>query len=91
LFIPFFWAAAAPSMGLLLHHGCTLLRNLAPDWAWLSQAVASLIICPGDPILYFINKQWPEIFYFREFRIINLQPVMFVTCPDSVHEKLGSN
>ena len=82
LFTPIAWGLLAlPMVGLLYVFG-KVVSSFIPLFGIWTHLITSLMICAGDPIIFFINKQFPALFNVSDLRIVNFRPMIFVTDPD---------
>ena len=86
MFLPFLWVAVALPLSMAFHFLCIHIRKLMGEWARIPTSVAALITCLGDPVVYALNRVWPELFHAPDLRPFNLQPVILVHDSDAGSE-----
>jgi hypothetical protein len=82
LFFPIAMAVFAIPLGLF----CNLCGRVAGAFIPLMGAffniIGSLIVCLGDPLVYFLNRKFPALFDVADFKFFNFTPLLFITHPE---------
>ena len=81
LAMPFVWAVFGPLVALLYWAAGWIVGKFVPGLGGLIGLASALVICWGDPILYFVNRRYPQLFNIADLRFLNLRPMIFVTYP----------
>jgi hypothetical protein len=76
--VPPIWAIVGICSALIFHFVGRIFAMFIPMLGALIMFFGSLMICAGDPILYFINKQWPKLFGITDLKFLNLRPLILV-------------
>ena len=93
LAIPFIWAIIGPVFSAGMHfvgRAFGFIGDMAGgivETVFGLMAVAlmfmgSLLMAAGDPIVYFLNRQFPALFNIADLRFFNFRPMIFITYPD---------
>lgn len=93
LAIPIIWAILGPVFSTGMHFAGRIFSFFADaipgivgdviGWVALSFLVmGSLLMAAGDPIVYFLNRQFPDLFNVADLRFFNFRPMIFITFPD---------
>lgn len=81
LALPFLWAVLGPLLALLYWAAGWIVGKFVPGLGGLITLASALPICWGDPILYFVNRTYPQLFQVADLRFFNLRPMIVVTYP----------
>jgi hypothetical protein len=76
--MPFIWAAGATPIGMSIQF-LSQITPLAGGWFGL---LGSFIVCLGDPLVYVLNRAWPDAINVADLELFNLRPFIFVMLPD---------
>jgi hypothetical protein len=52
--------------------------------------MVSIMIAIGDPIVFLLNKQFPNLFECADLKLINMQPLMIVREPPLAAQSMGA-
>lgn len=82
LIVPLGMAVLAIPIGLL----CLLVGKVAslfvPALGLFFRAIGALAVCLGDPLVYLLHRQFPDLFDIADFRFFNFTPLIFITDPE---------
>lgn len=79
---PFLMAVVSLPLGLLFNLMGKIGGMLIPIAGLACLLLGSLMVCVGDPLVYFINRQWPRLLNIADLKFFNLRPLIFITYPD---------
>lgn len=81
LMAPFAWAILGPALAIFYWAIGWLVGKFVPGLGSLISLASALVICWGDPIIFFLNRAYPRLFNVADLRFFNLRPMIFVTQP----------
>lgn len=79
---PFGMAVLALPMGLFCHLAGKIAGTFIPLMGAFFLIIGSLIVCLGDPLVYFVNRRWPQLFDVADFGFFNFTPLLFIMHPE---------
>ena len=93
LAIPFVWAVIGPVFSTGMHFAGRIfffigdmadgiVETIFGLMAACLLVMGSLLMAAGDPIVYFLNRQFPALFNIADLRFFNFRPMIFITYPD---------
>lgn len=82
LLYPFAMAILALPLALLIYFAGKVSSMFVPAVGAMVQFIGALVVCIGDPIVYFVNRQWPALLNVADFKFFNFRPMIFVTNPN---------
>jgi hypothetical protein len=82
LLIPFFLAVVGLPLALFYHGVGMLFGMFIPLLGTFIMLAGSLLVCIGDPIVYFVNRQWPALLNIADLGFFNFRPLIMITYPD---------
>ena len=82
LVLPLGMAVLAIPMGLFCHLAGRIAGAFIPLMGAFFNLVGSLMVCLGDPLVYFFNRRFPHILDVADFGFFNFTPLLFITHPE---------
>ena len=82
LTFPFGMAIFAIPIGLFCHMAGKIAGMFIPLLGAFFSIVGSLIVCMGDPLVYLVNRQFPQLLDVADFGFFNFTPLLFITHPE---------
>jgi hypothetical protein len=82
LVLPFGMAVLAIPLGLFFQLAGRVAGAIIPLMGAFFNLVGSLMVCLGDPLVFFFNRRFPHILDVADFGFFNLTPLLFITHPE---------
>lgn len=83
LILPLAMAVFAIPIGLFCHVCGKVAGMIIPALGAFMRAVGALAVCLGDPLVYLVNRQFPQLLDVPNFGFFNFTPLVIVTDQDS--------
>jgi|GEM_PF-2954734 len=82
LVMPFGMAFVALPIGLFCNVAGKIAGAFIPLLGMFFTIVGALIVCFGDPLVYLVNRQYPQLFNVADFGFFNFTPLLFIMHPE---------
>lgn len=79
---PLMWMVLAVPLALFVQGVGWIGGMIIPAFGLFCTVLGSAIVCVGDPFVYILNRMVPQLLDIADFKIMNFQPMMFITHPE---------